>query len=839
MRLSTLIRLSARYYWRHRLLSVLCLLGIALGVGIVVAVELINNSALSSFSSSVDFLSGRATHSVISGYGRIDERQFAKIWTDPRVRAASPVVEVVAMARETGHEPIRFVGLDPFLDSEFRSLAPGQVGGDVFVRFVAGPEPCVYLSGELMKRAGLNAGDHLTVLIAGVEHKIGILGCLPGAGEFDSGENTAVLDIAAAQKIFGRIGYLDRIDIIAEGPSETLAGELPPGLKLTDRSERKAALQAMLQSFQLNLAAMSLMALFVGVFLIYNFSMFSVLSRREDMSLLLTLGADRGDLVRAFLTESSVLAAFGSVLGIGFGYLTAWFSIEKVSSTISELYFYVGMEAIHLTPRIALTGAAVGLLATIVGIALPGLEVAATPPILGMKRRTIEDRAHGLKGVLLSAALVMLALGLVCAWAARFSVFWGFTSAFAMTLAFALATPPLLSPFAHHLGRGLRKPIGSTEGFLAARSIRASLSRTSIAVAALAVALSMTIGVDSMIHSFRTSVRGWLDGALLGDLYISPDTAKWAHPLPGSLVEQLRLDPRIEAVERYSMHQVLLEGRPVRLRIIDGLVLKEHSGFHFLKGGDRAWDKLVEGGVFISESLGFHFGLEVGDHAVLTTPEGSRSFPIVAKTRDYSADQGAMHMDRGLYERVWKDTRVQSVALFLKQGVSVDEIRRSIAAGFPGLDRAIVSNAKMKESIFAIFDKTFAPTATLKGVSLLVALLGIATALTAILMERSGEMSVLGYLGLTPEQMARMNGYQALIMGVAAFLIAVICGIALTHVIVHAINYRSFGWSIDISFNPWSFFKAFLLTCVACLAASIYPTYQMLKRQSRVALEEE
>jgi putative ABC transport system permease protein len=595
----------------------------------------------------------------------------------------------------------------------------------------------------------------------------------------------------------------------------------------------------MLKSFQLNLAAMSLLALFVGVFLIYNFSMFSVLSRREETALLLTLGSDRRELVGAFLAESLLLAAVGSLLGIAFGYLVAWLSIEKVSSSISELYFYLRVQRVRLTLPTALTGVAVGFLATVVGTALPALEVAVTPPILGMKRRTIEDRAHGIKGLLLLGGSLWFIGALVAVWASRFSVFWGFVSAFGMTLAFALFTPSFLSPFTHYGGLWLRKAFGSLEGFLAARTIRASLSRTSIAVAALAVALAMTIGVDTMIYSFRKSVTKWLDGSLMGDLYVSPGTAKWGHPLPQSLVEKLLANPDVEAVERYATHEVTLRGRPVRLRVVDGRVLKYHSKFHFLERADRAWDRLMEGGAFISESLSHRVGLKVGERVVLKTPDGDRAFPIVAMVRDYSSDQGSIHIDRDVYEKIWRDNRVQSVAVFMKPAVPAEVVRKSIIRDFPELDRTVVSNTRMKRDILAIFDKTFAPTATLKGVSLLVALLGVATALMAILMERSAEITVLGYLGLTPGGIARMNVYQSLVMGLAAFLISIVCGLILTYIIVHAINYRSFGWSIDVSVNSWIFAKTLLLTTGACLAASVYPTYRLITRESITSLAEE
>ncbi|MFH1113094.1 MAG: FtsX-like permease family protein [Pseudomonadota bacterium] len=838
MTFSTLIKFNLRYYRRNSMLSLLCLMGISLGVGIVAAVQLINDSALSAFASSVDYLAGRATHSVISDYGRIEEENFVRLWKNPQIKAASPVIEVMANTLETSDEPVRFIGIDPFLDADFRNLSPMRGDQGALTEFLTSRVPAVYLSEALMKRHGLKRDDTLTVLSAGIRKKTRIAGPVPSSG-LTGGDNIAVLDISAAQDLFGKEGRLDRIDLIVEGEADKVLEGMPESLRLTDSDQSKSVLRSMLYSFQLNLAAMSLLALFVGTFLIYNFSMFSVLSRREDLSLLLTLGSDRAGLVGAFVTESLLLATAGSLLGIILGFLVAWAGIDRVSSTISELYFHVDVKAVHLTPAVVLKGMGVGFLATIVGTGLPALEVAVAPPVIGMKRQSIEDRAQRLKGFLFTGGVVLFVLALAAAWASRFSVFWGFVSAFAMTLAFALFTPSILSQFAHYAGAWFRRVFRSPEAFLAARTIRASLSRTSIAVAALATALSMTIGVDTMIHSFRKSVDAWLEGSLQGDLYISPATTKWAHPLPDELIESLRQDPRIRAVERYSTYAVRIDGKPAKLRVVDGSVLKHRSRFTFLKGEHGAWDRMEKGGVFISESLGYRFGLDVGDSVQLAAPQGKRSFPVAAVVRDYSSDQGTIQMHRDVYEEIWQDKKVQSVALFLRPGVSSGEVRRSIAAQAPGLGRTIVSNTEMRSKVLVIFDKTFAPTATLKGVSLLVALLGIAVALMAILMERSREMTVLSYLGLTSTQLGRMNVYQALLMGLVSFVVSIACGLILTYIITNAINYRSFGWSIDIHVNPWVFAKTFVLTAAACLASSIYPTYKLIRSPALPAPEEE
>ncbi len=839
MTLNTLLKFNFRYYKRHSLLVLLCLLGISLGVGVVISVELINDSALASFSSSIDFLSGKASHSVVSDYGRIDEKEFRSIWTDPSVSAASPVIDVMGMTKETGHESIRFLGIDPFLDSSFRGWTPQENQNEVFAAFLSDATPSVYLSENLATKYKLKEGDALTVLKAGLEKKVRIVGIISSAASANLSENLAVMDLAAAQELFGRLGRLDRIDIVLKGDAENFRKSLPAGLSLADSNSRKATLNAMLYSFQLNLAAMSLIALFVGVFLIYNFSMFSVLSRREDMSLLLTLGSDQRGLVGAFITESLLMGAVGSLLGVIFGYFVAYLSINMVSSTISQLYYQVNVGGVRLTVPIILNGMAVGFGATLIGVILPSLEVAVTPPVLGIKRQSIEDRVSSLKRFLLILGVAIFLASMLSAWASRFSIFWGFSAAFGMTFAFALFTPSSLSFFTHYLGSAIKKFFNSTVGFLAARNIKASLSRTSIAVAALAVALSMTIGVDTMIHSFRTSVAAWLDGSLQGDIYISPDTTKWDHPLPDELLTALEKDPRVDSLEKYSTFDIFIDGRLAKLRVLETDILSGKARFHFIDGSKSSWNELSRGAAFISESLGFRFGLKVGDHVKIPTPKGLVEFPIVAVTRDYSSDQGTVQIDRNVYRNLWGDDRVQSIALFLKPGVSTDEVRSSIMRDFKGLEKAVVSNSQMRDTVLGIFDKTFAPTATLKGVSLLVGLLGVATAMMAILMERSRDIRVLGYLGLTAGELGRMNIYQGLIMGLAAFFIASLSGTVLTYIIVHAINYRSFGWSIDIRINPWIFVETLALTMAACFASSLYPTFKLVRTKNAATLTEE
>ena len=840
MTIRTLLKFNFKYYRRHTLLALLCLTGISLGVGIVVAVELINDSALSSFESSVDFLSGRATNSIISTFGRIDEKHFQEIWTNRKVRAASPVVDVIANTLETDSEPIRFLGVDPFLDAPFRGWTPQLSGKDDLAGFFAGDPPGAFLSSDLMKRYNLKAGEYLTALDAGLEKKIRILGPLTEDSSGGLGENLAVMDISSAQEVFGRIGRLDRIDLIVEGGVSDAFPVLPSGLKITDANSRKSTLTAMLYSFQLNLAAMSLIALFVGVFLIYNFSMFSVLSRRQDMSLLLTLGCDSRSLVLAFMIESVVLGALGSLAGVIFGYSIAAYSVGKVSSTISQLYFLVNNLNVGLSLRILGIGVAVGFVATAVGVTLPALEVAVTPPVIGLKRQSIEDRTKSARAYLFMGGAAFFIFSCLSAWASRNSIFWGFASAFGMTTAFALFTPGLLSPFTHYLGIVFKKSHRLLDAFLAARNIGASLSRTSIAVAALAVALSMTIGVDTMIFSFRTSVYSWLEDALKGDLYISPDTTKWDHPLPETLIKKVEADPRLDSIERYLALDVYLQGRPVKLRVIEPEILEKKARFKFMGGeSHKAWSEMRNGGVFISEPLAFKFNLKVGDFLTLDSPDGPKNFPVVSITRDYSSDQGTIQMDRSVYISIWKDDRVQSIALFLKPGASIEDVRKSVAALFKGLERTIVSNHEMRERVLSIFDKTFAPTATLKGVSLLVALLGVATAMMAILLERSKEIRVLGYLGLTPNEIGKMNVYQGLIMGLASFLIATVCGLLLTYIIVYAINYRSFGWTIDISVNKWIFVETLGLTLAACFVSSLYPSFKLMRASSAASIKEE
>jgi putative ABC transport system permease protein len=320
-----------------------------------------------------------------------------------------------------------------------------------------------------------------------------------------------------------------------------------------------------------------------------------------------------------------------------------------------------------------------------------------------------------------------------------------------------------------------------------------------------------------------------LEGSLQGDLYISPGSTKWKHSLPDELITMLYEWPDVDAVERYSTFDMYLQDRPIKVRVIDGATLQPRAKFTFLKGDDGSWENLKAGEVFISESLGYRFGLTMGDYLELAAPKGRVRFRVASVIRDYSSDQGVIQMDRNTYNGVWGESGVQSAAVFMKPGASTAPLKAAIASQFTGLEKTMVSNTKMREDILVIFDKTFAPTATLKGVSLIVALLGVATALTAVLIERAREVTLMGYLGLTPGELAGMNVTQAALMGVIAFMMSVACGLLLSWIIIHAINYRSFGWSVDVHLSSTVFIRTFALTMAACVAASVYPTLGILR----------
>lgn len=831
--------LNLHFMLRRRLQTALCLLGIALGVGVVVAIDVANASALHSFQDAVDVVAGKATQQIQSKTGgEVDEQIFPAVLALPGVIAAAPIIERPIAIQEAGGEALKVLGVDPFLDGPFRSTSSNQQSG-ASPLFLTAPKRIV-IPRTFADRHRLKTGGVIHAMIGTKNESLTIHGMFD-TGEMKAGAaSLAIMDIAGAQELFAMTGKLDRIDLILKPDAEAAVAQiLPPDAEVVRPDNRTRRIEDMIASFRMNLMALSLLAVFVGTFLIFNTLTFSVIQRRRQIGIFRCIGMTRKQVAGLFLAEALVLGIIGSALGIGLGLGFATYTLKSVTRTISDLYTQVSADGATIHGLTILKAFCVGVCASLCAAILPAIEAANVPPTAAVSRPEMDIKVRRRAPMLALAGVGTLAGAFLLAVVPGRSVIPGFAGAFLIQLGFALVSPLIAMLFA-----GLAKPVARTvagmPGLLGVRNITASLSRTGTAIAALMVSLSMLIGVTLMVRSFRQSLIDWIGQTIKADIYVIPMGRRQQKNeafLPPDFLEKLRGDPDIVDLDKLRQRQITVKGQPANLNAVKFDLKAPSAKYEYVEGdADEATRELRSSdSVIISETLRLFTGIHKGDNLELPTPGGTRSFKVAGVYRDYSADGGQVLMHRDVYVRAWKDPQVNNAAIYLKPGINPEEkivnLKKKYSHDYTVMMR---SNAGLRYEVLKIFDNTFAITYVMQALSMVVAVCGILSALLALILERTRELGTLRTLGMTFPQLSLMLYVESATIGFIASVVGCIAGIPLAMLLVYVINVRSFGWTIDFHLSADVFLTGILLSVASALLAAVYPNWR-LKRLSLAA----
>lgn len=839
-------RTSRRYLLRHPGQAALATLGIALGVAVTVAVALATTSARRAFELSTDAVVGRATHQVLGGPGGLAEQVYTALRVDVGVEAAAPVLEGYARVRG---QTFRLWGVDPFGEQPFRPYVGPAARGLDLSGLLTRPG-AVLPSAEAARSLDLAPGDSVEAVIAGSVRSLTIAGVLDPVDALSEGALSDVLvaDIATAQELTGAIGTLTRIDLRMPDGEEGVAlvarvrAALPPGARLMEAGARAGSVAGLTHAFEVNLTALALLALVFGMFLIYNTITFSVVQRRELIGLLRALGVTRGEVLRQVLGEALAIGAVATVLGLALGILLGGGLVRLVARTINDLYFTVTVTGVTVTPAVMLRGALLGIGATLLAALPPALEAVRATPRASQTRSLVESRFRTGARLAALAGAGIGAAGIAVLLVPTRDLIVSFVGLFLLIVAGALLAPAATVA----LMTALRRPAGFAFGFLgrvATRGVAATLSRTGPAIAALSVAVAVGIAVGLMIGSFRGTVARWLDASLQADIYVSTPGMSASGTdarLPSALIERLRGFPGVAGVSTYRDARIALDAGELRLVAIDMYPAHRRAFTFAAGGGDEVWRTFAGGGLLVSESFAYRRGLKVGDTLELSTDRGPRGFTVAGVFFDYATEHGVAFVDRAVYRRWWDDDAITSAGVFVEPGEDRDGLIDRLRAIDTG-DAVVLfrSNRELRDASLRVFDRTFAITAVLRALALAVAFVGVLSALLALQLERTRELGVMRAIGVTPRQLGALIVAQTGLIGGAAAALAVPLGLGLGWTMIHVINRRSFGWTIDMRVDAGTLLESVAFAVVAALLAGILPAYRMARTPPAAAVRAE
>jgi putative ABC transport system permease protein len=873
---------------QERARTITTVLGIALGIAVVIAIQLTNASSVRGFETALNTVAGR-TSIEIAGTAGVPDTIIAGIGWLREFGTLAPIIEgemaIVSEATLAGRaaertaigvpvrpakrsEAVKVLGVDILRDLTLRDYAvaerqtsggeaaasPQTITAQQFLEILTSPRSIV-ITEKLARRRGYRLGDEVSLMAGDRVNTFVIRALLEDKGPARVMDGSFVLmDIAAAQLAFDRLGRVDRLDLQLAAPDGSAPDSaaidralaevnrrLPAGLSAQRPARRGQQVERMLAAFHLNLTALSWVALVVGLFLVYNTVTISVIARRDEIGVLRALGVTRAQVLVLFLGEAAVLGLAGGLLGLGFGRVMADGAVGLTSATVSTLYISTAAAPPALAGWHVLLALAIGIPLSLVAALVPALEGSRVPPTAAMRGSDrVESRVR-----LRPSALVIPALVLAGAWALSLlgpvdgRPLFGYVSSFATIIGASLLVPAIIFGLARLLRAPLARVLG-VEGVLAHANLAAAIPRLSISVAALAVSLSMMVAVAVMIGSFRDTVAYWIGQTLQADLFIGPGiqpTVGSEQTLSAPVIQAVRSHPQVEAVDSFRNIDLVYEKNLVVLGAGNFEIVLSHGSLLFKEPADgrEALRRAVgTESVVVSEAFANKYGAKPGDTLHLRTPRGERPFTVAAVYYDYAVDRGVIVMDRPAFVKYFGELAPTGLAAYLKPGADPEAVRADILGSLDeGHQAFIYTNRDLRAEVLRIFDSTFAITYALEIIAIAVAMLGVAATLLTLVLERRRELTLLRLIGAARRQVQRVVVIEAALIGAVSQAIGLVVGLALSMLLVYVINVQSFGWTIQFRVPIVFLLQVSVLVIVATAIAGLYPA----RRAAALVLE--
>jgi len=815
---------------------VLTVLGIALGIGIFVAVETAHVTIQESFSRPRGYVPGMPDLHVAAGEFGFDEGILTRVQSHPAVRKAQPMLAVPVTVLSRGTEiPLLIYGADFIGGADPRNGYRLELGpGARYLDLILDPE-AVLLHAGFAREHGLNAGDRVQARFLDRILEFRVLGVIHSPAYVGGGNRYGVLDIAWAQQRFDKIGLLDRIDVYLWPGSDLYAVErelneaLPGFLSAYTLETSGTGMMDLVSSFQLNITALSLISLLVGMFLIYNTIFISYIRKRRQIGILRSLGVTRAGIFWIFSAESLVYGFAGGLAGIGFGYVLSFLTVDTLATTVNTLYAPVETRGIVFSPRVMTLGLLMGLIASFLSSMIPAMEAARTSQAETLRAGMYEVRFRERHPRLLAAGLALLGLSVVLAFPGPVwgMPLFGYGAIMALMLGMTLVTPSVIGPLSGILYRGLRRFLGA-EGFLAHGSIRRNLGRSSVILCAIMVSLGMMVSFVFMIHSFRNSLADLIDQVVRFQFYLT-DRYRVERgvpsPLPAECANRIRSLPGVSRVEGYTLLEQAYRGGGFMLMSADMDTYRRYDQIRFLSGSkDEIYARARAGGILISEALSSHHDLKPGDFMEFETPGGSARFRVDGVFYNYQFERGMAYLDREVFERYYPPDRLTGIYVYVDDPAREAGVREALEARVAGpFGAVIITRDELKSYIMDAFEQTFAITYALQVMAIVVAVLAIVNTLSAAILERQREIAILRAIGAFRAQVRKTVILEAGMVGAMGCVLGVLLGFLISMVLIFVVNKQAFGWSIQFHIPLAALVQGTLLVFATTVLAGVFP----------------
>jgi putative ABC transport system permease protein len=840
------------YIRRHRLRTLLTTVGIVLGVAVFVGMHTANESVLFAFYKTIDRIAGKAELQITAGEGGFPEDVLERVQAMPEVRAAVPVIEAAVDTNLKGEGNLLVLAVDMTGDRSLRDydLESGEdaVIDDPLV-FLAQPDSLI-VTREFAARNGLAIGAKVPMRTMEGEKRFTVRGIMKSGGLTQAfGGNLAVMDIYAAQMVFGRGRTFDRVDLaLNEGVSleqgkAVIGQRLGPGFQVEPPASRGQQIDSVLRVYSFTANLNSAFALFIGMFIIYNSFSIAVAQRRREIGILRALGASRAQIRTLFLVESGLAGLVGSLAGLAFGVLLSKGLAIYISGLIAGVYGIAERTTeIATEPWLMCSGLLMGVVTSLIAGFIPARNAARVDPIQALQKGRYQTLSAGENRIRRAVAIV---LGVASVALLVFAT--GSTVLFYAGYIMAVLALLLLSPTgALWLTKALRPALRwlrPVEGALAADSLIQAPRRTSATVTALMLSLSLVIGMGGIARAVYDSIMEWTTTALNPDLFVtaSQSLTERNFRFPPALGDQLRKIPGVADVQQVRTHRIDYKGAPVMIVAVEAKSMGDRARRPPVEGPPEMYEMAAQGkGVILSDNFARLRGLHAGDSMDLATPTGVRSVRVLGLVVDWSDQSGAILIDRASYVRWWGDDTVNVFRIYVTKGVPPMQVRRQIIDRFAGTQRLFVlTNREVRTWISGLTDQWMSLAYAQIAIAVLVAILGIVNTLTVSIIDRRRELGVLQAVGGLRNQVRRTIWMEALAIGVVGLVLGLAVGAVTLNYVLEMSQRDITGLALPYTF-PWA--TAGLLVPLilgSAFVASLWPAESAVRGSLVEALEYE
>ena len=845
-----LATLWLRPLWQRPRRALATVLGVAVGVASVLATALASRAAVASMTDDVVALAGPERIEVTRP-GGVPVAEMGRLAPLAGEAHVAPVVEGTALVPARG-ELVRVLGFDALGASGSVGEALGNgfspETGERLLR-----EPAALLARSAARRLGVSEGDALELVVQSKRVALTVVALFEPARVPAAWERVLVVDVALAQELFGRRELVDRLELVPRvaldpAQAEELAARaqalLTEGTRVGPAEMRRAEGEELVASLRFNLTALAGVSVLVAIVLVATTLATSVVQRRAAIALLRSLGASRAQLGLAVLIEAALMGLLGGALGVVLGWLGAQSIAADVHGSFATLDEDVLLGAVRLEPSWAVAGLALGLASALLAAFLPLREAWSTPPLQHLRAAGAEPRLArpALRALLCLALLAGAWLSArQPAWNGR--PIWALVSTLLLLATLLVLSGPLVDALARAptawLGKRLATPLRLAQAALAAARTRAAW-----AAGAVGVAVALAVAMSAMVGSFRVNVIDWTTASMRSELFLRPLASGEGTAVGRIAPEALALAEQVfgsDNVDPFFQSVATVDGERISFCGAAFAVSAREGGVPFLDGRDsRAVfaEAVARHGAVANEPFARRFGLGRGDVVRLTAAGGTVERELVGIYQDFSGHTGRVVLDLAEFERLAGAQGAESVDVHVPPGADVEAARARFVAAVGGrFELEVLDNRELRAEVLRVFDRTFAVTTALQGLSALVAALAVVLVLTALVRERERELAVVRVLGGSRAQLGGLVAGQALFLGLAGALGGLVAGLVVGYLLVTVVNVQSFGWTLRFTL-PASVLWSASAVVPACLLAGWIPAWLSLRLQPQEALRE-